>query len=80
LSKQFKMTLKERHESAFKKLRIEANKKLTNREATQIAAKVGIGVGVSGQTVINYLNGKCKDGFITEALTAEFKKLKPVKL
>lgn len=66
---------KNRHKVALDKLQIVAFKKQRKGMNTQIAAEVGSKLGISGQTVLNYLNGNPKDGFLTEAITEEFKKL-----
>lgn len=42
-----------------------------------IYSLVGAKLGVSSQTVYNYIAGKGKDGYLTEALLKEFKQLKP---
>jgi len=41
-----------------------------------VALNIGAILGVSFQTVVNYVYGKAKDGFLTEAICNEFKKLK----
>lgn len=43
----------------------------------KIYSTVGAKLGVSSQTVYNYVAGKGKDGYLTEALTKAFKALKP---
>ncbi len=68
--------LKLRHTRATEKLKEVANRKLKSGSATQTAFVVGLKLGITGQTVLNYLNGNCRDGFLTEALTMEFRKLK----
>lgn len=42
-------------------------------------ARVGIELGMSGQSVGNYVNKKGSNGFLVEALIEEFKKLPVVK-
>lgn len=74
-----KSALLERHKKASKMLNDIANKKMEKGRSTQIAAEVGLKIGISAQTVINYVGGTCKDGYTTEALIAEFKKLKTAK-
>ena len=68
--------LVDRHNTAVKRLQEVASKKEKKNKNTQIAAIVGEKLGISGQTVINYLNGQAKDGYTTEALIAEYKQLK----
>lgn len=71
-----KVYLKQRHDEALKKLSLAAKNKLPNGRSSQIESLIGEKVGVSGQTVRNYLNGKSNDGFTTEALTKAFKEFK----
>lgn len=68
--------LKERHKEAYKRLMEAVDKKRAKGKDTQIACKIGLSLDISGQTVINYCNGKGKDGFLIEALTQEYRKYK----
>lgn len=64
-----------RHMEAHNKLKAAAAK-WTGNGVTLIYKTIGKRVGCSHITVSNYVNGDYKDGFLTEAITAEFKKLK----
>lgn len=46
---------------------------------TQLCWNVGTALKVSGPTVKNYINGGIKDGYLAEAIYAEFKRLKYAK-
>lgn len=74
-----KTALIERHKKSSEILRNISAKKMEKRRSTQIAAEVGLKIGVSAQTVLNYIGGNCKDGYTTEALISEFRKLKTAK-
>lgn len=69
------MDFKQRHKEAHSKLQKVAlpviNKQGLNKTCRAIAAKLN----VSDQTVINYVSGSCKDGFLTEAIAYEFQNL-----
>lgn len=69
--------LKERHEASLRKLKEIAEKKFKNSKKSMICGQVAAELNTTGQTVINYVNGNCarKDGFFTEALIEEFKKI-----
>lgn len=64
-----------RHREAHNKLKAAASK-FIGKGSTMAFKVVGKNVGCSHITVSNYVNGDYKDGFLTEAITAEFKKLK----
>lgn len=72
-----KEQLKERHNEAVEKLKQVAIPKIETMGAKVACSKVATNVGVSYQTVANYVYGMAKDGFLTEAITKEFKNLKP---
>lgn len=70
-----KQELKDRHISAVSAL-VKASKGKTKRYGLVRASyEVGKSLGVSPNTVINYLRGKSKDGYLTDAITSEFRTL-----
>lgn len=71
-----KEQLKERHEEAIQKLKTAALPKIEKNGLKKACGSVAINVGVSRQTVANYVYGMAKDGFLTEILIKEFKNLK----
>lgn len=73
------MTLKQRHKKAHNELRKIATKVLEGKESTPILSTIADKLDISSQTIYNYIGGRCKDGFLTESLTEEFKKMKPIK-
>ncbi len=71
-----KKQLKVRHKEASAELKKVALPYIDNNTLNSVALKIGGILGVSFQTVVNYVYGKAKDGFLTEAISNEFKKLK----
>jgi hypothetical protein len=71
-----KKQLKVRHKEASAELKKVALPYIDNNTLNSVALKIGGILGVSFQTVVNYVYGKAKDGFLTEAICNEFKKLK----
>lgn len=67
--------IKERHKEAHKKLTRIANPVIARKGLKHTCTHVGDRLDISFQTVINYLSGRCKDGFLTEAITNEFQNL-----
>jgi predicted transcriptional regulator len=51
----------------------------TDRTATRICWAIGENLNITGQTVINYVNGDIKDGYLAESIYNEFKRLKLIK-
>lgn len=47
-----------------------------NRDSTKISQQVGQTLGITGQTVRNYLSGKITDGFLAIAIYKEIQRLK----
>ncbi len=68
----------QRHKMAHAGL-VDAARKFMGEGRTKAYYVVSQRVGCSDVTVRNYVNGKCSDGFLTEAITKEFKKLKLTK-
>lgn len=67
---------KSRHKSIAHELgRIELPKSI----GTETCMKVGASLGITGTTVLNYLKGNIKDGYLAEAIYKEFKILKLIK-
>lgn len=65
-----------RRESSSKELWTLAHaNKQTDKSITSTYVQVGLTLGITGQTVYNYVNGKGGDGYIIDALIEEFKKL-----
>ena len=71
-----KKQLEVRHKEASAELKKVALPYIDNNTLNSVALKIGGILGVSFQTVVNYVYGKAKDGFLTEAISNEFKKLK----
>jgi len=65
--------LKKRHEKAIAELREVALPIIAKSSAKQECQKVAKKLGVSYQTVNNYVYGMAKDGFLTEAICDVFK-------
>lgn len=70
-----KKQLKLRHKEACLELNKVATPYIDNCTLNAEAVKIGKRLGVSFQTVVNYVYGKSKDGYLTEAITKEFKSL-----
>lgn len=72
-----KEILHKRMTTAYEELAKIAFKKTKNIGTTVTYAMVGMHLGITGQTVRNYVKGKCKNGngYIIESLIEEFKKL-----
>jgi len=71
-----KELLKHRHLQAVVKLQAVANPKVFQYGLMKCAKAIGDKLEVTDQTIINYLSGRVKDGFLTEQITKEFKSLK----
>lgn len=70
-----KKKLKERRKVACAELKKVAMPYIDNKTLNEKSEIIGKRLGVSFQTVVNYVYGKAKDGFLIEALTEEFKNL-----
>ena len=68
--------LRKRHLDAVIKLQSVANPKVFLYGLMKCAKAIGDKLEITDQTVINYLSGRVKDGFLTEAIAKEFKALK----
>ncbi len=65
-----------RRETSFKQLRNLVNSKDFGKNSlTSTYVKVGLDLGLTGQTVYNYVNGRGGDGYVIDALIEEFEKL-----
>ena len=64
-------------EAAYKELAKVALIKTRDAGTTLTYAIIGTHLGITGQTVRNYVKGKCKNGngYVIEALITEFNKL-----
>lgn len=70
-----KKQLRQRHKEACEGLKKAAIQYIDNNTLNSEAVKIGKRLGVSYQTVVNYVYGKSKDGYLTEAITKEFQSL-----
>jgi hypothetical protein len=73
-----KEQLEERHNKAIETLQKVAKPKVEKHTIMPCAYAIASKLGISAQTVINYYDRKNKnngDGFLTEAITKEFKNL-----
>lgn len=68
--------LLDRHNTAKVALKKAAKPFVDNNSIRGISKEIGIILGVSFQTVLNYVYGMTNDGFLTEAITRELKKIK----
>ena len=68
-----------RMKDGFQKLNKIAIKKTQGKNTNYIFTYIGFQLGITGQTVSNYVHCKLKtgNGYLIEALIAEFKKYKP---
>lgn len=53
-----------------------SNIKTKNQTAGIVYSIIGNKLGVTGQTVVNYISGNAKDGYLLDAMIEEFKELK----
>jgi len=67
----------ERRLNSFKVLNSLANQNVPNGKSTMTFAMIGAKLGITGQTVYNYVQGRGSDGFVIEELIKEFAALKP---
>lgn len=74
-----KKQLRQRHKEACLELKKIASPYIDNTTLNAEAVKIGRELGVSFQTVVNYVYGKSKDGYLTEAIIDQFKKIKQIK-
>ena len=70
-----KKQLRQRHKEACAELKKVASPYIDSNSLNSEAVKIGKRLGVSFQTVVNYVYGKSKDGYLTEAITKEFQSL-----
>lgn len=70
-----KKQLRQRHKEACMELKKAALPYIDGNTLNLEAVKIGRRLGVSFQTVVNYVYGKSKDGYLTEAITKEFQSL-----
>lgn len=72
-----KEVLKRRMDNSYGKLAEIALKKTNNTNTTITYAGIGLKLGLTGQSVRNYVKAKCKNGngYVIDALIEEFKKL-----
>ena len=67
--------LKIRHRAAVEKLKKVAAPKFDKYGILVCTKVISKNLDISDTTVMNYVGGRVKDGFLTEALIAEFKSL-----
>jgi len=70
-----KQELKKRHAASVVELQTVALPKIEKDGLKPVCENIGKALGVSYQTVVNYVYGRTKDGFLTNAIAKEFKKL-----
>lgn len=70
-----KQQLQKRHSEAYLKLHKVANPKIKKKGLVVCCTLVATELGVSSQTVINYIGSRGKDGYLTEAITQQFRKV-----
>lgn len=68
--------LKMRHDLAKAKLKSVAMPKIEKHTLKEVINPVAKNLNVAPQTVVNYIYGRAKDGFLTEAIMEEVKSLK----
>lgn len=66
------LDIRTRHKEAHKELLKIANPVINKYGIVKSAGIVARRLLVSDQTVINYIYGRCKDGFLTEAIMHEY--------
>lgn len=71
-----KEQLNSRHLEAVEKLKTVALPKMEKHGSKKCCELIGAELGISYPTVENYVYGRAKDGFLTEAITQQFKALK----
>lgn len=73
----YNKAIKLRHKEAHKGM-VDALAEIITKDfpAYKVVESIAKSVGISNQTVYNYINGKCRDGYVTEAITQECKALK----
>ncbi len=69
------MTDKKIPANSLKELSTLANANKPKNSITSIYVQVGLKLGITGQTVYNYVNGRGGDGYMIDALIEEFKNL-----
>ena len=67
--------LKVKHKDAIKALQEAALPKTKEKGLVALSEIVGKNLKKSPQTIMNYINGRGKDGYLTEAITKEFQSL-----
>lgn len=66
----------QKHQKAIERLQKVANPKTFKYGVVKSCEVVAANLGTSSQTIMNYISGRTKDGYLTEAITKEFKNLK----
>lgn len=68
------MTTKEKLDIKRQEIKDKLNKiSLPNGTATNICWEIGQELGITGTTVLYYIGGNIKDGYLAEAILEEFK-------
>lgn len=67
------MTLQHRHTATDKTLNRAAQRIINGPSARQAIKPLAVKYGVTGQTILNYMYGMGKDGFLKEALINDLK-------
>lgn len=68
------MTLKQRHNETNKCLQSAASGLINNSKLRDFSKEVSKKYGISAQTVINYVYGQGKDGYLKDAILSDLKK------
>lgn len=68
-----KKRLNGRHKQARSELKKVAMPYIDGNSLNSVAMGISKKLGISFQTVVNYVHGRAKDGYLTEAITNEFK-------
>lgn len=71
-----KEQLEERHQKAIDNLKKVAKGKIYVHGLYKTAKIIAENLDLSTDTVINYVSGRTKDGFLTDAIAKEYKTLK----
>lgn len=68
------MTLKQRHNETDKCLKSAASGIINNNKLRDFSKEIAKKYGISGQTVINYVYGQGKDGYLKDSILSDLKK------
>ena len=66
---------KKKHKEAIKALQVAAQPKVDKHGRIHCFKIIAKNLNVAKSTISNYVDGRTKDGYLTEAITKEFEKL-----